>query len=486
MSLHISNERPEPDKVLTDIADYALSYEVTSELAYSTAQHCLMDTLGCGLEALEYPACTKLLGPIVPGTMVPHGAKVPGTSYQLDPVQAAFNIGAMIRWLDFNDTWLAAEWGHPSDNLGGILAVADWLSRTGVAEGRPPLLMRDVLTAMIKAHEIQGCIALENSFNKVGLDHVVLVKVASTAVVSQLLGLSREQTIAALSLAWVDGQSLRTYRHAPNTGSRKSWAAGDATSRAVRLALMARAGEMGYPSALTAKTWGFYDVSFKGQAFKFQRSYGSYVMENVLFKVSYPAEFHAQTAVEAAMKLHWKLAARGLNASAIKSITVRTHEACLRIIDKKGPLANPADRDHCVQYMIAVPLIFGRLTAADYEDQVARDPLWGPRIDAVRDRITCVEEPAFTADYHDPEKRSIANALRMELTDGTVLEETVEYPIGHRRRRAEGLPLLVEKFRTNLRRRFAEEQQERILAASLDRARLEAMAVNEYVDLYDL
>jgi len=486
VSLHISNERPEPDKVLTDIADYALSYEVTSELAYSTAQHCLMDTLGCGLEALEYPACTKLLGPIVPGTMVPHGAKVPGTSYQLDPVQAAFNIGAMIRWLDFNDTWLAAEWGHPSDNLGGILAVADWLSRTGVAEGRPPLTMRDVLTAMIKAHEIQGCIALENSFNKVGLDHVVLVKVASTAVVSQLLGLSREQTIAALSLAWVDGQSLRTYRHAPNTGSRKSWAAGDATSRAVRLALMARAGEMGYPSALTAKTWGFYDVSFKGQAFKFQRSYGSYVMENVLFKVSYPAEFHAQTAVEAAMKLHWKLAARGLNASAIKSITVRTHEACLRIIDKKGPLANPADRDHCVQYMIAVPLIFGRLTAADYEDQVARDPLWGPRIDAVRDRITCVEEPAFTADYHDPEKRSIANALRMELTDGTVLEETVEYPIGHRRRRAEGLPLLVEKFRTNLRRRFAEEQQERILAASLDRARLEAMAVNEYVDLYDL
>jgi len=486
VSLHISNERPEPDKVLTDIADYALSYEVTSELAYSTAQHCLMDTLGCGLEALEYPACTKLLGPIVPGTMVPHGAKVPGTSYQLDPVQAAFNIGAMIRWLDFNDTWLAAEWGHPSDNLGGILAVADWLSRTGVAEGRPPLTMRDVLTAMIKAHEIQGCIALENSFNKVGLDHVVLVKVASTAVVSQLLGLSREQTIAALSLAWVDGQSLRTYRHAPNTGSRKSWAAGDATSRAVRLALMARAGEMGYPSALTAKTWGFYDVSFKGQAFKFQRSYGSYVMENVLFKVSYPAEFHAQTAVEAAMKLHWKLAARGLNASAIKSITVRTHEACLRIIDKKGSLANPADRDHCVQYMIAVPLIFGRLTAADYEDQVARDPLWGPRIDAVRDRITCVEEPAFTADYHDPEKRSIANALRMELTDGTVLEETVEYPIGHRRRRAEGLPLLVEKFRTNLRRRFAEEQQERILAASLDRARLEAMAVNEYVDLYDL
>jgi 2-methylcitrate dehydratase len=484
VSLHVSNERPAPDKVLTDIADYALSYEVTSELAYSTAQYCLMDTLGCGLEALEYPACTKLLGPIVPGTVVPNGAKVPGTAYQLDPVQATFNIGAMIRWLDFNDTWLAAEWGHPSDNLGGILATADWLSRTAIAEGRPPLKMRDVLTAMIKAHEIQGCIALENSFNKVGLDHVVLVKVASTAVVSQLLGLSREQTINAISLAWVDGQSLRTYRHAPNTGSRKSWAAGDATSRAVRLALMAKAGEMGYPSVLTAKTWGFYDVSFKGQEFKFQRSYGSYVMENVLFKVSYPAEFHAQTAVEAAMKLHRQLAERGLNASAIKSITVRTHEACLRIIDKKGPLANPADRDHCVQYMIAVPLLFGRLTAGDYEDAMALDPVWGKRIDALRERTTCVEEPSFTKDYHDPEKRSIANALRAVLEDGSVLEATVEYPIGHRRRREEGLPLLVEKFKTNLRRRFKEERQERILEVSMDREGLESMPVNVYVDLY--
>ena len=484
MSSHISNERPAPDEVLTDIADYALSYEIDSELAYTTARYCLMDTLGCGLEALEYPACTKLLGPIVTGTVVPHGAKVPGTAYQLDPVQAAFNIGGMIRWLDFNDTWLAAEWGHPSDNLGGILATADWLSRTAVAEGRPPLTMRDVLTAMIKAHEIQGCIALENSFNKVGLDHVVLVKVASTAVVSHLLGLTREQTIAAISLAWVDGQSLRTYRHAPNTGSRKSWAAGDATSRAVRLALMAKAGEMGYPSVLTAKTWGFYDVSFKGRKFMFQRSYGSYVMENVLFKISYPAEFHAQTAVEAAMKLHRQLAERAQNASAIKSVTVRTHEACLRIIDKKGPLANPADRDHCVQYMIAIPLIFGRLTARDYEDAVAADPLWGPRIDAVRERITCVEKPAFTTDYHDPDKRSIANSLRMELNDGTLLEETVEYPIGHRRRREEGMPLLIEKFKTNLRRRYDEGRQERILAASLDREKLAAMPVNEYVDLY--
>jgi 2-methylcitrate dehydratase len=480
VSLHISNERPAPDKALTDIADYALSYEIKSELAYETARYCLMDTLGCGLEALEYPACTKLLGPIVPGTVVPNGARVPGTNFQLDPVQAAFNIGAMIRWLDYNDTWLAAEWGHPSDNLGGILATADWLSRVSVAEGKPPLTMKQVLTAMIKAHEIQGCIALENSFNRVGLDHVVLVKVASTAVVSALLGMSREQTIAALSLAWVDGQSLRTYRHAPNTGSRKSWAAGDATSRAVRLALMARAGEMGYPSALTAKTWGFYDVSFRGQEFKFQRPYGSYVMENVLFKISYPAEFHAQTAVEAAMSLRRRLDAAGKSAEDIRKITIRTHEACLRIIDKSGPLANPADRDHCIQYMIAIPLLFGRLTAADYEDAVATDP----RIDALRTKVECVEDPQFTRDYHDPEKRSIANSLRMELGDGTALEETVEYPIGHRRRREEGMPLLVEKFKTNLRRRYAEGQQRHILEVSLDRERLEQMPVNEFVDLF--
>ncbi len=480
MSSRISNERPAPDKVLTDIADYALSYEIESELAYTTARYCLIDTLGCGLEALEYPACTKLLGPIVPGTTVPNGARVPGTRFELDPVQAAFNIGAMIRWLDFNDTWLAAEWGHPSDNLGGILATADWLSRTAVANGQPPLNMRDVLTAMIKAHEIQGCIALENSFNKVGLDHVVLVKVASTAVVSQLLGLTREQTVNALSLAWVDGQSLRTYRHAPNAGSRKSWAAGDATSRAVRLALMARTGEMGYPSALTANTWGFYDVSFRSQEFKFQRPYGSYVMENVLFKISYPAEFHAQTAVEAAMKLRALLDQRGLTTEAIKKITIRAHEACLRIIDKQGPLANPADRDHCVQYMIAIPLLFGRLTAGDYEDAVAADS----RIDALRAKMECVENPAFSADYHDPQKRSIANTLCVELNDGSLLEETVEYPIGHRRRREEGLPLLQEKFKTNLRRIFSEERQQQILGVSLDRDSLEQMPVNDYVDLY--
>ncbi|MGB3288758.1 MAG: bifunctional 2-methylcitrate dehydratase/aconitate hydratase [Burkholderiaceae bacterium] len=478
-----SSTRPAWDKVIVDIVDYVHDRPIESELAYDTALLCLIDTLGCGLEALEYPACTKLLGPVVPGTVVPNGARVPGTQFQLDPVQAAFNIGAMIRWLDFNDTWLAAEWGHPSDNLGGILACADWLSRSAVAVGKPPLSMRAVLTAMIKAHEIQGCIALENSFNKVGLDHVLLVKVASTAVISVLLGLSREETLNAVSLAWVDGQSLRTYRHAPNTGSRKSWAAGDATSRALRLALMARTGEMGYPTALSAKTWGFYDVLFKGREFAFQRPYGSYVMENVLFKISYPAEFHAQTAVECAMQIHDALAAAGKTVDDIASITLRTHEACLRIIDKKGPLNNPADRDHCVQYMVAVPLIFGRLTAADYEDAVAADP----RIDALRDKIQCVEDPAFTADYHDPDKRSIANALTLRFHDGGSLGEVVcEYPIGHKRRRAEGIPLLQAKFRRNLARRFPPRQQQRILAASLDRKALEAMPVHDYVDLYTI
>ncbi|MGH8530153.1 MAG: bifunctional 2-methylcitrate dehydratase/aconitate hydratase [Nevskiales bacterium] len=481
MGSHISNVRPKPDPVLVDIVDYVSKYKIKSPLAYETARNCLIDTLGCGLEALDYPACTKLLGPIVPGTVVPNGAKVPGTQFQLDPVQAAFNIGCMIRWLDFNDTWLAAEWGHPSDNLGGILAVADWLSRNAIANGKPPLTMKDVLTGMIKAHEIQGCIALENSFNKVGLDHVVLVKVASTAVVAEMLGLSRDEIINAVSLAWVDGQSLRTYRHAPNTGSRKSWAAGDATSRAVRLALIAKTGEMGYPSVLSAKTWGFYDVLFKGKEFKFQRPYGSYVMENVLFKISFPAEFHSQTGVEAAMTLDEQLKKAGKSADDIKKITIRTHEACIRIIDKKGPLNNPADRDHCIQYMVAVPLIHGRLTAADYEDSIASDP----RIDALRDRIVCVEDQQFTKDYHDPEKRSIANALTVELKDGTKLKEVVvEYPIGHRRRRKDGIPLLEAKFKTNLARRFPRKRQDAILAVSLAQARLEQMPVNEYVDLY--
>ncbi len=482
MSAHISNVRPEPDQVLVDIVDYVLNHrQITSALAYETARHCLIDTLGCGLEALEYPACTKLLGPVVPGTVVPNGAKVPGTPHQLDPIQAAFNIGTMIRWLDFNDTWLAAEWGHPSDNLGGILATADWLSRNAVAAGRAPLTMRDVLTGLIQAHEIQGCLALENSFNKVGLDHVVLVKVASTAVVARLMGLTHDEIVNAVSLAWVDGQSLRTYRHAPNTGSRKSWAAGDATSRAVRLALIAKTGEMGYPSVLTAKTWGFYDVLFKGQPFKFQRPYGSYVMENVLFKISFPAEFHSQTAVEAGMTLHAQLQKSGKSVDDIGKVTIRTHEACIRIIDKKGPLNNPADRDHCIQYMVAMPMIFGRLTAGDYEDSVANDP----RIDALRDKIVCVEDPKFTADYHDPEKRSIANALTVEFKDGTSFSEVVvEYPIGHKRRRADGIPLLEAKFRTNLARRFAQKQQQAILDVSLDAKKLEAMPVNEYVDLY--
>ena len=460
MSAHISNVRPKPDKVLVDIANYVSKKAITSKQAYETARYCLMDTLGCGLEALEYPACNKLLGPIVPGTIVPNGAKVPGTQFQLDPVQAAFNIGTMIRWLDFNDTWLAAEWGHPSDNLGGILATADWLSRNAVAAGKKPLKIQDVLTAMIKAHEIQGILAIENSFNKVGLDHVVLVKVASTAVVANMLGLNQEEIINAVSLAWVDGQSLRTYRHSPNTGSRKSWAAGDATSRAVRLALIAKTGEMGYPSVLSAKTWGFYDVLFKGKEFKFQRPYGSYVMENVLFKISFPAEFHSQTSVECAMQIHDLLKNTGRNADDIKKITIRTHEACIRIIDKKGPLNNPADRDHCIQYMVAVPILHGRLTASDYEDDVASDSI----IDKLRDKIICIEDKQFTKDYHDPKKRSIANALTVEFKDGKKLKEIVcEYPIGHKLRRKEGMPVLVEKFKTNLARKFPVKQQKLIL-----------------------
>jgi 2-methylcitrate dehydratase len=481
MSSPISNVRPDPDKVLVDMADYVRDFTITSDEAYETARYCLIDTLGCGIEALNYPACTKLLGPVVPGTIVPNGAKVPGTQFQLDPVQAAFNIGAMVRWLDFNDTWLAAEWGHPSDNLGGILATADWLSRTRIAAGKDPLIMKTVLEAMIKAHEIQGVMALENAFNRVGLDHVVLVKVASAAVCAWLMGGSRDEIINSISQAFVDGQSLRTYRHAPNTGSRKSWAAGDATSRAVRLALFSLKGEMGIPGVLTAKGWGFYDAIFKGKEFAFQRSYGSYVMEQILFKISFPAEFHSQTAVECAMSLHEKLKDMGKSAADIRKISIRTHEAAIRIIDKKGPLSNPADRDHCIQYMVAVPLIFGRLTAADYEDSVASDP----RIDALRDKITCVEDPQFTKDYHDPEKRSIANALTVELNDGTKLPEiVVEYPIGHRRRRREGMPVLVEKFRTNLSRRFPQKQQKAILDVSLDRGRLDVMPVNEYVDMF--
>ena len=484
MSSHISNVRPEPDQVIVDIAKYANEYEINSDEALDTARYCLMDTLGCGLEALSYSACTKLLGPIVPGTTVPNGAKVPGTNYQLDPINAAFNIGAMIRWLDFNDTWLAAEWGHPSDNLGGILAVADWLSRTRIEEGQPPLLMKDVLIAMVKAHEIQGVIALENSFNRVGLDHVLLVKVASTAVVAKMLGATYEQIIDAVSNAWLDGQSLRTYRHAPNTGSRKSWAAGDATSRAVRLALMVMKGEMGYPSALSAKTWGFYDVLFKGKPFEFTQAYGSYVMENVLFKISFPAEFHAQTAVECALALHPNnidLIDTLEKIDGIDRIEITTHESAIRIIDKTGPLNNPADRDHCIQYMTAIGLLKGNLTAQDYEDEVANDP----RVDALREKMTCIEKPEYTKDYLDPDKRSIANAVQIFYKDGSSSEQVaVEYPIGHRRRRSEGIPELIKKFEINLKREFDDTQAEKIMSLNLDIDLLQKTPVNEYVDLY--
>ncbi|MDA9913880.1 bifunctional 2-methylcitrate dehydratase/aconitate hydratase [Methylophilaceae bacterium] len=484
MSSHISNVRPEPDQVIVDIAKYVNEYEINSDEALDTARYCLMDTLGCGLEALSYSACTKLLGPVVPGTTVPNGAKVPGTNYQLDPINAAFNIGAMIRWLDFNDTWLAAEWGHPSDNLGGILAVADWLSRTRIAEGQSPLLMKDVLIAMVKAHEIQGVIALENSFNRVGLDHVLLVKVASTAVVAKMLGASYEQIIDAVSNAWLDGQSLRTYRHAPNTGSRKSWAAGDATSRAVRLALMVMKGEMGYPSALTAKTWGFYDVLFKGKSFEFTQIYGSYVMENVLFKISFPAEFHAQTAVECALALHPNnidLIDTLEKINKIDRIEITTHESAIRIIDKTGPLNNPADRDHCIQYMTSIGLLKGNLTAQDYEDTVANDP----RVDALREKMTCVEKPEYTKDYLDPDKRSIANAVQIFYKDGSSSEQVaVEYPIGHRRRRSEGIPELIKKFKINLQREFDDTRAEKIMNLNLDIDLLQQTPVNEYVDLY--
>src|SRR3954463_16719437 len=456
MSQHdfTSAARPEPDALLQQIADYTLAVDrITSEEAFDTARLCLMDTLGCGLMALAYPACTKLLGPIVPGATMPGGgAGGPGRSHELEPVQAAFNIGAMVRWLDFNDTWLAAEWGHPSDNLGGILAVADYLSRGGAA-----LTMRDVLVAMIQAHEIQGVLALENSFNRVGLDHVLLVRIASTAVVTRLLGGTRDQIISALSNAFVDGGALRTYRHAPNTGSRKSWAAGDATSRAVRHAFIALKGEMGYPSALSAKTWGFYDVLFKGKPFSLPQPLGSYVMENVLFKISFPAEFHAQTAVECAMQLHPLVKDRIAD---IERIAIETQEPGVRIIDKTGPLANPADRDHCIQYMVAVPLIFGRLTAADYEDDIAHDP----RIDVLRAKMTVKENTVFTQEYYERDKRHIGNALTIFLSDGTRLQQRVDFPIGHRKRRAEGMPVLVRKFQDSVASHFPPRQVDAIQA----------------------
>jgi 2-methylcitrate dehydratase len=472
-----SAARPEPDQVLVDIANYVCDTAIDSDVAYETAHYCLMDTLACGFQALDYPACTKLLGPCVPGATLPGGARVPGTSYELDPVAGAFNIGAMIRWLDFNDTWLAAEWGHPSDNLGGILATADYLSRMARATGKDPLTMHDVLTAMIKAHEIQGVLALENSYNRVGLDHVLLVRIATTAVVTRMLGGDRDTVINAVSHAWIDGGALRTYRHAPNTGSRKSWAAGDATSRGVRLALIAMTGEMGYPSALSAKTWGFYDVLFDGKPFSLQQGYGSYVMENILFKISYPAEFHAQTAVEAAMTLHPEVKDR---LDDIEKVLIETQEPGVRIIDKTGPLDNPADRDHCIQYMAAVPMIFGRLTAADYEDSVAGDP----RIDQLRDKMEVQENTDFTKDYFDPAKRYIGNAIQVIFTDGSSTERVaVDFPIGHRERRDEGIPVLQQKFASSVSARLREGQWQELADLCADRDKLAATAVDDFMAL---
>ena len=483
----ISNVRPAADKLLVDLADYALTARITSDEAYDTARWGLADTLACGIMALAYPACSKLLGPVVPGASIQHGTRVPGTAYVLDPVAAAFNIGAIIRWLDFNDTWLAAEWGHPSDNLGAILGVADWLSRHQAVHIAPaayhtllpahqvPLTMKDVLTAMVKAHEIQGVLALENSFNRVGLDHVLLVRVASTAVAAVMLGGSREQVINAVSHAWLDGSALRTYRHAPNTGSRKSWAAGDATSRGVRLALIALTGEMGYPSVLTAKTWGFQDVSFKGHALKLARPLGSYVMEQILFKISFPAEFHAQTAVECAVQLHPRVRDR---LGQVERVELTTHESAIRIIDKSGPLHNPADRDHCLQYMTAIGLLFGGLTADHYEDKVAADP----RIDLLRAKMTVTEDKAWSRDYLDPDKRSIANAVQVFFVDGTATPKVVvEYPIGHRRRRSEGISLLQQKARAAFAAHYGEAQAAAIMALFSERAKLEAMPVHEFM-----
>ncbi len=470
-----STERPEPDQVLIDIADYVCNTKIDSDLAYETAHYCLMDTLACGFQALDYPACTKLLGPVVPGATLPGGSRIPGTSYELEPVMGAFNIGAMIRWLDFNDTWLAAEWGHPSDNLGGILATADYLSRQARAAGKDPLTMHDVLTAMIKAHEIQGVLALENSYNRVGLDHVLLVRVATTAVVTHMLGGDREKVINAVSHAWIDGCSLRTYRHAPNTGSRKSWAAGDATSRGVRLAFIVMTGEMGYPSALTAKTWGYYDVMFKGNAFAFPQGYASYVMENILFKISYPAEFHAQTAVEAAMTLHPEVKDR---LDDIEKVVMETQEPGVRIIDKTGPLDNPADRDHCLQYMVAVPMIFGRLTAADYENDVAADP----RIDILRSKMQVAENKDFTKDYFDAEKRYIGNAIQVFFKDGTSTDRVaVDYPIGHRRRRGEGIPVLKQKFASSVSGKLKPAQWKTLDALCVDRDKLASTSVDDFM-----
>jgi 2-methylcitrate dehydratase len=472
-----SNVRPNRDPELTAIADYVMGTCTAGDEALDTARYCLMDSLGCAFLALQYPACLRHLGPIVQGTVVPHGARVPGTPYELDPIKAAFDIGTTIRWLDFNDTWLAAEWGHPSDNLGAILAVADYRSRSAVARGAAPFTVRDILLAAIKAHEIQGVLALENSFNRVGLDHVVLVKVASTAVAAHLLGGTREQICDALSQAWVDGQSLRTYRHAPNVGPRKSWAAGDATSRAVRLALMTLEGEPGLATPLSAPKWGFSDVLFHGQKLRLPRPFGSYVMENILFKVAFPAEFHGQTAAECAIQLHPQVKRR---LDEIQRIVLTTQESAIRIISKSGPLHNPADRDHCLQYIVAVGLVYGALTADHYEDRIAADP----RLDQLRAKMEVVEDPRYSREYLEPDKRSIANAVQVFFKDGSSTAKVeIEYPLGHRRRRAEGIPLLVKKFRQNLAARFSGARADAIADLLLDRAQLEGTPVPTFMDM---
>jgi 2-methylcitrate dehydratase len=472
------NESTKTDLLLEEIADYVLHKEIVSEEAYSTAYAVLLDTLGCGILALRYPECTKLLGPIVPGTIVPNGSRVPGTSYVLDPVRAAFNIGCIIRWLDYNDTWLAAEWGHPSDNLGGILAVADYISRVQISEGKEPLTVHNVLEMMIKAHEIQGVLALENSLNREGLDHVLFVKIATTAVVAKMLGGTKQEIINALSNAWIDNSSLRTYRHAPNTGSRKSWAAGDATSRGVHLAMMALKGEMGYPTALSAPGWGFQDVLFGKKELKLTRTLDSYVMENVLFKVSYPAEFHAQTAAECAIKLHTEIKGR---LEEIDRITMTTHESAIRIIDKTGPLHNPADRDHCLQYITAIGLLYGDIVADHYEDETAMDA----RIDSLREKMEVIEDKQYTIDYLDPNKRSIANAIQIHFKDGSSTEKIeCEYPLGHRFRRDEAIPKVMDKFSANIRTHYAKKQIEQMEKVCYSKDTTEKMKVNEFVDLF--
>ena len=474
------NNRPIPDNLITEIANYVMDYQISSQEAFETAKNCLIDTIGCGLLALKFPACTKLMGPIVSGTEVPFGVSVPGTSFKLDPVKAAFDIGCAIRWLDFNDTWLAAEWGHPSDNLGAILSCSDFVSQKRVAINKPPIFMNEVLEMMIKAHEIQGILALENSFNRIGLDHVVLVKVASTAVATKILGGTKDDVINAITQAWVDGQSLRTYRHAPNTGSRKSWAAGDATSRAVRLALISLTGEMGYPSVLSTKTWGFESVHMKGESLKIPQKFESYVMENILFKISYPAEFHAQTAVEAAVKLH-PLVKNKIDD--IERIEIATHESAIRIISKVGELNNPADRDHCLQYMIAIGLLKGNLKAEDYEDDVAKDT----RIDFLRSKMHVSEKVQYSKDYLDSKKRSIANQLQIYFKDGTATPcIEVEYPIGHKRRREEGIPILEEKFRQNLLTIFSKSKSEEIFSKLSDFNLIKHLSVIEFQDLLSI